>query len=296
MNIKDLFGYSEDKNTSCICVSGEDSEKFLQGQFSNDVTLLVNTNFQYSSYSTNQGKVISIFRIFKYQDSYILLVNKDIAKYFIDRLSMYVLMSKVEIKEINSCQVFGVCGLLADDLISKYNIKKNEIFENNSVLILNNTNKYMSAVTLIGINNVAIDITDILSTSESSSYNINELMDNLSLIPRITMETKEKYIPQVLNLESLDGINYKKGCYTGQEIVARTHYLGKVKKKILLLSELELSAKVGDKLHNKDGEIIGDIFGTIQKIENDLICLSVIKIEAMEEDIFLGNKKIKIFQ
>ena len=88
----------------------------------------------------------------------------------------------------------------------------------------------MSAVTLIGINNVAIDITDILSTSESSSYNINELMDNLSLIPRITMETKEKYIPQVLNLESLDGINYKKGCYTGQEIVARTHYLGKIKK------------------------------------------------------------------
>ena len=153
----------------------------------------------------------------------------------------------------------------------------------------------MSAVTLIGINNVAIDITDILSTSESSSYNINELMDNLSLIPRITMETKEKYIPQVLNLESLDGINYKKGCYTGQEIVARTHYLGKIKKKILLLSELELSTKVGDKLHDKDGEIIGDIFGTVQKIENNFICLCVIKIEAMKEDIFLGNKKVKIF-
>ena len=45
MNIKDLFGYYEDKYTSCICVSGEDSEKFLQGQFSNDVTLLGNTNF-----------------------------------------------------------------------------------------------------------------------------------------------------------------------------------------------------------------------------------------------------------
>ena len=65
MNIKDISGYSLDENLVCIQVSGEDSEKFLQGQFSNDISKVSEKNYQYSSYSTNQGKVISIFRIIK---------------------------------------------------------------------------------------------------------------------------------------------------------------------------------------------------------------------------------------
>ena len=87
MNIKELSGYSLDENTTCIQVSGQDSETFLQGQFSNDITHVTESTYQYSSYSTNQGKVISIFRIIREKQSYLLLVNKNIAEYFIERFT-----------------------------------------------------------------------------------------------------------------------------------------------------------------------------------------------------------------
>ena len=91
MNIKDISGYSLDENLVCIQVSGEDTEKFLQGQFSNDISKVSEKNYQYSSYSTNQGKVISIFRIIRQEKDYLLLVNEKIADYFIEKLSMYIL-------------------------------------------------------------------------------------------------------------------------------------------------------------------------------------------------------------
>ena len=295
MNIKDLSGYSLDENTTCIHVIGEDSEKFLQGQFSNDITQVTSGKYQYSSYSTNQGKVISIIRILKDQDAYLLLINKDIAEYFINKLSMYILMSKVEIKEMEDYKVFGVCGIMAKCLLAKDNIKKNQSLENELTLIFNNTNKYIPAATIIVKNNDLEEIKNLTNSDKEISYNINELIDNLLLIPRITMETKESHIPQVLNLEDLGGINYKKGCYTGQEIVARTHYLGKIKKKIFLLTNLSLSVNIGDKLHDKNGEIVGDIFSAVQNIENTFICLGIIKLDTIDSEIFVNNQQIEIF-
>ena len=119
MNFKELSGYSIDKNTTCIQVSGEDSQKFLQGQFSNDITEVTDSVYQYSSYSTNQGKVIAIFRILKNNQGYLLLINKDVAKYFIERLSMYILMSKVIIEEQKDCKIYGVLGKSANNILLK---------------------------------------------------------------------------------------------------------------------------------------------------------------------------------
>ena len=295
MNIKDLSGFSLDKNTTCIHVVGEDSEKFLQGQFSNDITQVTSEKYQYSSYSTNQGKVISIIRILKDQDAYLLLINKDIAEYFIKKLSMYILMSKVEIKEMKDYKVYGVCGEMAECLLTKDSIKKNQSLENKLTSISNNTNKYIPAATIIIKNNELVNICDLINSEKEASYNVNELIDNLLLIPRITMETKESYIPQVLNLEDLDGINYKKGCYTGQEIVARTHYLGKIKKKIFLLTNLNISINIGDKLYDKNGEVVGDIFSSVQNIENTFICLGIIKLDSIDNAIFVDNQQVEIF-
>ena len=295
MNIKDLSGYSLDENTTCIHVIGEDSEKFLQGQFSNDITQVTSDKYQYSSYSTNQGKVISIIRILKDQDAYLLLINKDVAEYFIKKLSMYILMSKVEIKEMRDYKVFGVCGIMAKNLLSKDNIKNNQSLGNELTIIFNNTNKYIPAATIIIREKNIANIDDLTDSDEEMSCNVNELIDNLLLIPRITMETKESHIPQVLNLEGLDGINYKKGCYTGQEIVARTHYLGKIKKKIFLLTNLNASINIGDKVYDKNGEVVGDIFSAVQNIENSFVCLGIIKLDSIDNAIFVNNQQIEIF-
>ena len=124
MNFKELSGYSIDKNTACIQVSGEDSQKFLQGQFSNDITEVTDSVYQYSSYSTNQGKVIAIFRILKNNQGYLLLINKNVAKYFIERLSMYILMSKVKIEEQKDCMIYGILGKSAENILLENTLKE----------------------------------------------------------------------------------------------------------------------------------------------------------------------------
>ena len=294
MDFKELSGYSIDKNTTCIQVSGEDSQKFLQGQFSNDITEVTDSVYQYSSYSTNQGKVIAIFRILKNNQGYLLLINKGIAKYFIERLSMYILMSKVNIEEQKDCMIYGILGKSAENILLENTLKANEYIKNSENIILSNENKYVSAATIIKIKSSNSQSDELLKSEINVDYNVNELIDNLLLLPRITMSTKETYIPQVLNLEDLNGINYKKGCYTGQEIVARTHYLGKIKKKIFLLEHYEKDIDIGDKIHDVDGELVGEIFTSTQKINDVFLSIGIIRLDSKDKNIFAKQTSLKI--
>ena len=294
MNFEELSGYSIDKNTTCIQVSGEDSQKFLQGQFSNDITEVTDSVYQYSSYSTNQGKVIAIFRILKTNQGYLLLINKDVAEYFIERLSMYILMSKVIIEEQKDCKIYGVLGKSANNILLNNILKENEYIKSSDNIILNNKNKYMPAATIIKIKSNNSESDELLQSEINVDYNVNELIDNLLLLPRITMTTKETYIPQVLNLEDLNGINYKKGCYTGQEIVARTHYLGKIKKKIFLLEHNEKDIDAGDKIHDDDGELVGEIFTSAQKINDIFLSIGVIRLDSIDKNIYAKENSLKI--
>ena len=295
MNIKDISGYSLDENLVCIQVSGEDAEKFLQGQFSNDISKVSEKNYQYSSYSTNQGKVISIFRIIRQENNYLLLVNKKIADYFIEKLSMYILMSKVKINMLKEFRIYGVIGKTAKTILSNNQIKDSMYLQSTKYFILNNNNKYLPAAIIITKEENIESLEDFNDTSGILKFNVNEFVDNLLLLPRISILTKETYIPQVLCLEDLDGINYKKGCYTGQEIVARTHYLGKIKKKLFLLKHTEPDVAIRDKIHNDDGEIVGEIFTPMQKIDSAFLCLGIINLDAIQNKIFTNQKELSLF-
>ena len=296
MNIKELSGYSSDPETICLKISGDDAGKFLQGQFSNDINLLEKDISQYSSYSTNQGKVIAILRILKDKDSYLILINKEISDYFIQKLSMYILMSKVTIEMTNEYHIIGICGQMSKELLSSYNAKNSsDIKEDDSYQILDNNSEYFSSSTLI-YKDEAKEINEIkkLLTKDQLGFNVNKLSDYYNRILRVTMETKEQYIPQVLNLEKLNGINYKKGCYTGQEIVARTHYLGKIKKQIFLINHNSKLINISNKIHDENNEILGEVISGNQTIQEEIICLAVIRLDAIEKDLYINNTKVNI--
>jgi folate-binding protein YgfZ len=296
MNIKELSGYSSDPETICLKISGDDAGKFLQGQFSNDINLLEKDISQYSSYSTNQGKVIAILRILKDKNSYLILINKEISDYFIQKLSMYILMSKVTIEMTNEYHIIGICGQMSKELLSSYNAKNSSgIKEDDNYQILNNNSEYFSSSTLI-YKDEAKEIDEIkkLLTKGQLAFNVNKLSDYYNRILRVTMETKEQYIPQVLNLEKLNGINYKKGCYTGQEIVARTHYLGKIKKQIFLINHNSKLINISNKIHDENNEILGEVISGNQTIQEEIICLAVIRLDAIEKDLYINNTKVNI--
>lgn len=182
-------------------VSGVDAVTYLQGQLTNDIKELSQKPYQLSAHLNNKGRIIATFIITLIQpDTYYLITTKNIADKVLPRLKMFVLRSKVTIiqKEINL--------YLSDSEID-------------------------SAINL-HVNNKIIAITD---RTYDSSYDETTWKEFLitSPLPLIYIESTEKIIPQQVNWELLGGVNFKKGCYTGQEIVARTHYLGKVKRRLV---------------------------------------------------------------
>ena len=295
MNIKELNGYSRDNEIVCIKVAGTDAEKFLQGQFSNDISSIKEDSYQFSSYSTNQGKVISLLRIIKDQDSFLLLLTTDISEYFMSKLSMYVLMSKVKIEIMSNYKVYGLSGTASVETI-KNNNYENSVFEKEDCYILNNTSERVSSAIVIHKSNDKLDSLPRFFTSmnfSSLEFNTNKLADMMRGFLRIDMTTKEKYIPQVLNMEILNGISYKKGCYTGQEIVARTHYLGKIKKRIFSIETESESMKYGDVIHNVDSESIGEVISNTQDVQSLNIALAILRLDSLDKELYVNNEKIK---
>ena len=295
MNIKELNGYSRDNEIVCIKVAGTDAEKFLQGQFSNDISSIKEDSYQFSSYSTNQGKVISLLRIIKDQDSFLLLLTTNISEYFISKLSMYVLMSKVEIEIMNNYKIYGLSGTASMEII-KNNSYENSVFEKGDCYVLNNTSERVSSAIVIHKSNDKLDNLPRFFTSmgfSSLEFNTNKLADMMRGFLRIDMITKEKYIPQVLNMEVLNGISYKKGCYTGQEIVARTHYLGKIKKRIFSIETESESMKYGDVIHNIDSESIGEVISNTQDVQSLNISLAILRLDSLDKELYVNNEKIK---
>ena len=295
MNIKELNGYSRDNEIVCIKVAGTDAEKFLQGQFSNDISSIKEDSYQFSSYSTNQGKVISLLRIIKDQDSFLLLLTTDISEYFMSKLSMYVLMSKVEIEIMSNYKVYGLSGTASAEII-KNNNYENSVFEKEDCYVLNNTSERVSSAIVIHKSNDKLDSLPRFFTSMSFSsleFNTNKLADMMRGFLRIDMTTKEQYIPQVLNMEILNGISYKKGCYTGQEIVARTHYLGKIKKRIFSIETESESMKYGDVIHNVDSESIGEVISNTQDVQSLNIALAILRLDSLDKELYVNNGKIK---
>jgi folate-binding protein YgfZ len=167
--------------------------------------------------------------------------------------------------------------------------------EDSNYQLLNNDSEYFSSSTLIYKDKAKeIDKIKELLAKEELGFNVNKISDYCNRILRVTMETKEQYIPQVLNLEKLNGINYKKGCYTGQEIVARTHYLGKIKKQIFLISHNSKLINIADKIHDENNEILGEVISSNQTIQEEIICLAIIRLDAVEKDLYINNIKINI--
>jgi len=291
MNITEYIGVNKDKDLVTISVSGADSTKFLQGQLSNDIEKLSDDNYQYSTFSTNQGKVIASMRIFKKSDHFIILTNSDVASSVLEGLRKYILMSKVDVKlECSTCY-----GVLGDNAIDAKNITLTE----GEYSMTSISDAYILSIGIVDCPSYIIvtfsdSVPNFLAGDVTDNVNIGKLIDLKNVFPRLNGISQESFIPQVLNMEKHDAINYKKGCYTGQEIVARTHYLGKIKKKLFCCSCDSVPNLDKSKIYNHDGEVVGELLSGNYLTLEKFYFHSIIKINAISNTMFIDDKEIKI--
>ena len=257
-------------NRALIKISGRDAESFLQAQLSNDISLLKQKMIQLNAYCQHQGKILALFWVMRDHDSFLLSFPRDLLEKIQSRLKMFVIMSDVEIEDISD--------------------------NSNQIGVINEA--YKEAYTLD--NNLSLIIENSKSKSNDEPLSDEWIKASIdSLLPEIFLTTSEKFVPQMLNLDINEiGVNFSKGCYPGQEVVARLHYLGSAKRRLFSFQS-DHEMQVGDSLYcanSKTALARGNRYKgsgiVVSKVKyNSLFyCLATLDVDLIDEEITLNNE------
>jgi len=260
---------SSDDTTLCeldhygyIAVAGEDAAAFLQGQLTADVRQLLQPVSLLAGYCNAQGRLLACMRLFYSSERYVLRLPRELVAPVLRRLQLFVLRSKVTLSDISDQQRgLGLCGAGSPALLAQqfteWPADGGQLTRTPECCIVRVPGK-SPRFELYGSSNVLHTLQErlrpVVSIAASAVWQHDDILAGL---PEIYPATQDRFIPQMLNLDLLDGIAFDKGCYVGQEIVARTHYLGRLKRRMgRLYSEQAPLLEVGDLL-----SIVGDTDG-----------------------------------
>ena len=239
-----------------IKVSGEDAQKFLQSLLSNDIGTINNQSSQLSSFNSPKGRMLATFLVTQQNTDYVLQLPRSLTAAMQKKLAMYVLRAKVKVTDVSDELIsLGIAGVNAAALIKQ---------QFNITLELDGAVAQLSDTTVIRIaaNRFQINTTAHLAISIWNSLASSAMVAGASCwdwlnihagIPIVTPATQEQFVLQMSNLDLLGGVSFTKGCYPGQEIVARTHYLGKQKKRMFLAHvATDNMAEAGNEVFSSD--------------------------------------------
>jgi folate-binding protein YgfZ len=283
-----------------LYVGGEDATDFLQNQLSNDIKLITEATSQLSSFSNAKGRMHGVMRIIQIEGGYLLLLPRSILASIQELLQKFVIMSRVILADISdSFARFSLntdnSELIKDDI---FPTEINQVYQSDSLISLrlqsgSNVNRYL----LLSNNpeeaiNLFSHLQSKLTVNDMTSWRLQEI---LAGVPTIYPETMGAFVLQMCNLQLLEGVNFKKGCYPGQEVVARMHYLGKLKRRMYLA---ELSSSIcpsaGDELKSRSSDKAdgsGKVVDAVKVTDEKCIMLFSAQIQKTEagELVLLGQ-------
>ena len=278
-----------------IQVTGPEAKDFLQNIVTNDVEKVTDTSSVFSSILTPQGKYLFEFFILKLKDSYLLECEKESTEEIIKILNYYKLRSKVDFINLNKEYSASVISLEKFKEIDSSNSSKGKTINYEDGLIyIDPRNDKLGAKIISKIGTVQIKIKKLnLNFADKNKYykNCFELG-----IPQINLKNlKDKIFGIENNLDELNGIDFKKGCYVGQENTSRIKLRNKLRRRILPVQKISGEISENDIIKYKDLEI-GKIliskpysFGLIKIVDPDIK-------EFNNIDLVCGNSKIKIIK
>jgi len=298
------------ENTDIICdlsqfatlvVAGDDATDFMQGQFTNDVAKVDENNSQLNAFCNNKGRMTANFRLFKYQQNYFFSLKSNLVKAGVEHLQNYILRAQVVIQDVSEQLIhLGISGDNAEKLLSPFIEISHQAIDsvsyNDDYLAIrvgaqpDKKPRYEIFCSLEQAKTLWEAISTQAEVVNSASWDYLNIQAGL---PFIDNTSSEEFVPQMVNMDLINGVSFTKGCYTGQEIVARMHYLGKLKKrcfKIHIASEDKPAA--GDKLFAENaraGQNTGMIIQAEKNPEAGFDALAVIQIADTKSKLFLND-------
>ena len=223
-----------------LSVSGPDARDFLHAQLTNDVQNLPPERALLAGWCSAKGRLLATLLVIPAPQGFLLQLARDLAPSVVRRLALFVLRAKVKLAdESDAWAQFGVWDARAPAAVT---------WEAGAVSVPVGETRYLRLEPAAAASSVA--------NADEEDWRLQEIRAGR---PLITAATQDRFLPQMVNLEQLDGVDFRKGCYPGQEIVARAQYLGQVKRRMVRLPLPEGKAlQPGDEV---DGGVVVDSAG-----------------------------------
>lgn len=230
---------------SVLSVSGADAISFLHAQVTNDLAALASHEVQLNGYCTAKGRLLATAMTWRQADAVHLLVPSAHCRSLATRLRKYVMRAKVSIQVPDDLAILGIAQCAAASVLESLGVtapaemrtsEPGERFSIGLMPVRIDGQVWTRHVLMVPASQL-LSVWQNLSTHLTPGSTANwRWLEVLSGVPRIVGGAVEQFVPQMINLERVEGVNFKKGCYPGQEVVARSQYLGKLKRRMFLAS------------------------------------------------------------
>jgi tRNA-modifying protein YgfZ len=276
-----------------LLVSGDDAAAFLHGQLSNDVLALTDGDAQITSWCSPKGRMLVTPLLWKGKQGFFLQMPRALQPAIQKRLQMFVLRSKVKLEDLSAGWVkIGVAGVNSDALEANIHA----VFGAVPARVMSSIHTDLGRVIRLSLTRFEIiasaenaigiwkKLTPNVAKTGAGVWDLQTIRDG---VVQVLPETQDQFVPQAANFELIGGVNFKKGCYPGQEIVARTQYRGILKRRLVRVNgESGDLPKPGESIYAPEfGEqAAGHIANVAQTPEGGFDALVVAQIESIKAD------------
>lgn len=277
-----------------IEASGEEAKSFLHNQVTSDINHLAEAQAQHAGWCTAKGRMQASFLVWRNGENYRLAVAADLQEATQKRLQMFVLRAKVKLASLtDSTLLLGLAGPQAEEALSDAGLPcptsamASTDADDVSVIRLDGTRFIIATPE----NRMAALWQNLTVKARPAGVPAWRWLDIQAGYPLVTLATKEEFVPQMADFEKLGGVSFNKGCYPGQEVVARTQYLGKVKRHLFrLVSPTTLAA--GDVLYSPDNldQSCGMVMTAAPSPAGGYDALAVVQ-SNFSENVHLGSRE-----
>jgi folate-binding protein YgfZ len=222
-------------HNALLGVTGDDAAAFLHAQFTNDVQALAVGEAQWNGWCSAKGRLLATFLLLREARGFLLMLPAEIAPGVAKRLGMFVLRSKVKIEDVSELHSrIGIAGPGAAALVAQYwrgvPEPMRSVQKDGATCVALEAGRFVAFVPA-----AAPAFRELLSSAgERAAADAWEWTSIQAGVPTIVAATQEAFVPQMANFELVGGVSFKKGCYPGQEIVARMQYRGGLKRRMAL--------------------------------------------------------------
>ena len=243
------------EDRAVLYINGEDAKGFLQNLISNDIEKVTENSSCFASLLTPQGKFLYEFILLKHKTGYLIDCEKSQSEDFFNQLNLYKIRSKVEI--LNLSNEFVVANLSYEKFLSIEGARDVEGFTlkfREDPIVLDPRNKNLGARLIINLEKLYLSLKK-LELKDDNINNYYDLSHKLGIVPKNLNKLKNKLFGIECNFEELNGIDFKKGCYVGQENTARIKLKDKLSKRLLPIEIIDGQLDEDEKIYNNDVEI-----------------------------------------